>query len=168
MSEQLKTISVVVIAAGVIILLFMEFGGGSSDTVEERVAPALPDHLQPKVTDPSKSPDDLAAEGGSTITFDNTIAALGDVRKGEKKTVQFKFTNSGNMPLAIGDISGDFGVNVVSYSQGNIEPGKSGSITVDMVTDNLENGPQEKIVHVNSNANPKHIHLTVSANIFDK
>lgn len=169
MNEQIKTISYIVIALSVVIYVVSEFTGGKDDnSVPERLAPPLREELQPKIIntdDPKQMPERKENTGETTIFFEQTEVNIGDLKKGEKKNVSFKFQNTGGAALQVGDIAADFGVNVVSYSQEKVEPGQSGSITVEFDSKILEPGVQNKIVHVNTTANPNHVHLQVTGNV---
>jgi len=101
---------------------------------------------------------------GTTMTFDQTDADLGTVNAGTKTSHTFKFTNTGDQPLTLNSVTADAGASVVSWPTEAIPQGETGEITIELSGDNPA-GIQQKTIHVNSNAQPAHMHLTIKANI---
>ncbi len=101
------------------------------------------------------------------MAFDNTVADLGEVRVGEKKRYRFGFTNTGQVQLLIQEVSADEGLFIVSRPRDPVPPGGTAEILCELL-DNVPAGDFEKTIHINSNANPNHIHLTVKAEIVDR
>ena len=89
---------------------------------------------------------------------------LGTVSLGDKKTYNYNVTNSGNLPLTFDQISADPGVIIVSRPTEPITPGGKGVITVQLAPD-VGEGQISKTIHVGSNTEPSHMHLTLSADV---
>jgi len=100
----------------------------------------------------------------TAMTFDQKDMQLGTVSLGDKKTYNYNVTNSGNLPLTFDQISADPGVIIVSRPTEPITPGGKGVITVQLAPD-VGEGQISKTIHVGSNTEPSHMHLTLSADV---
>lgn len=125
----------------------------------------------PLNTPPGQGGQSINQANGQSQPSSNAVAVyseneidLGSVPAGKKVKHTFKLQNTGTDPLVYGDVTADAGLVVVDGPETTIPPGGSGSITVELNTENMS-GPVNKIVHVNSNAEPAHFHLEVKANV---
>ena len=64
----------------------------------------------------------------AVITFDKTEHDFGTLLQGEVVTYSFHFTNTGNAPLLISNVSTSCGCTVADFSREPINPGKEGYI----------------------------------------
>ncbi len=94
------------------------------------------------------------------MDFEQRIIDLGPVKKGEKRTFTYKFTNRGNVPLII-DLISSCDCTHVTYEQGPYPPGASGvlkvtfdssekdeseEVTIDIILKNEEPGTHIPII----------------------
>ena len=100
----------------------------------------------------------------TSMTFDQTSGDLGAVSITDNKTHTFNVTNTGLIPLTFDQINADPGLTIVSQPKAPIAPGGKGTITVQLTAE-AGTGPITKTIHVGSNTEPAHMHLTLSADI---
>ena len=98
------------------------------------------------------------------MNFKETDVDIGTVKAGTKKRHTYFFTNTGETDLNIVDVNPDEGLLIVSRPRDPIPPNGTGEILVEFL-DNNQVGEQVKTIHINSNANPGHIHLTMKAKV---
>ena len=79
------------------------------------------------VTNP-KTAGDASAKQAAVITFEKTEHDFGEVLQGEVVTCSFRFTNTGDAPLLISQVSSSCGCTVGDYPHEPIAPGKSGAV----------------------------------------
>jgi hypothetical protein len=101
---------------------------------------------------------EVADESFPVITLDKEVHEFGVVNEGEKVKHVFGFTNTGNAPLIISNVSASCGCTTPEYSNHPINPGDKGSVTVVFDSKN-QVGMQQKIITVLSNADPSRINL---------
>lgn len=94
--------------------------------------------------------DKEAVQTGPKLTFESLKQDLGSLRKGEVKTVEFKFVNTGDATLEIENIQADCGCTTPKLSQRIYAPGEAGVLPVTLNTLNLD-GEIHKNVYVYSN-----------------
>ena len=92
---------------------------------------------------------------------------FGTIASGEIKSVEFKFTNSGNADLIIAQVTGSCGCTVAKYPEEKIEPGDEGSISVTFNSEG-QAGQIAKTVTVLANTIPATKVLTISAEVLKK
>ena len=100
----------------------------------------------------------------TTMTFDQTDLQLGTVSLADNKTYTYNVTNTGPLPLTFDQITADAGVTIVSRPTAPIAPGGKGAITVQLSAD-VGTGQISKTIHVGSNTEPSHMHLTLAADV---
>ena len=100
----------------------------------------------------------------TSMTFDQTDMQLGTVSLADNKTYTYNVTNSGPLPLTFDQITADAGVTIVSRPTAPIAPGDKGAITVQLAAD-VGTGQISKTIHVGSNTEPSHMHLTLAADV---
>jgi len=104
------------------------------------------------------------AREATTMSFDQTDVNLGSISLEENKTHTYKVTNTGLIPLTFDNISADPGLSIVSQPTAPIAPGGKGEIVVQLTAE-AGTGSINKTIHVGSNTDPSHMHLTVSADV---
>lgn len=68
------------------------------------------------------------SEKQAVITFEKTEHDFGNVLQGEMVTYSFRFTNTGNAPLLISQVTSSCGCTVGDFPRQPIEPGQGGEI----------------------------------------
>ncbi|MEX0966823.1 MAG: DUF1573 domain-containing protein [Bacteroidia bacterium] len=71
-----------------------------------------------------------AAAQGPVMTLETDNHNFGQINEGEKAEYEFEFTNTGDAPLVISDISRTCGCTTPSYSKDPVMPGEKGKIKV--------------------------------------
>lgn len=90
------------------------------------------------------------AQSGAKIELKSDTIDYGTVTKGQDNGVRvFEFTNTGDAPLIIKDVTSTCGCTVPTKPKDPIMPGKTGKIEVKY---NMNPGPIRKTITVESNA----------------
>lgn len=84
------------------------------------------------------------------IEFKSETVDYGDIEKGSDGVRVFTFTNTGNAPLIISNVSSSCGCTIPKKPENPILPGATGEIQVKYDTNRV--GPIRKAVTVTSNA----------------
>lgn len=92
----------------------------------------------------------------SEIKFDEEVFDFKSIKKGDKVTHVFNFTNVGQKPLIISDVKPSCGCTTPEFTKEPVAPGQKGSITVIFDSNNFE-GPVFKTVAVSGNFEKKDI-----------
>jgi hypothetical protein len=87
------------------------------------------------------------------VEVEKAIFDFGVIKQGEKVSYEFKFKNVGNSPLIITDASATCGCTVPEYPKTPIKPGEEGRVKV-IFDSSGKLGMQDKVITINSNANP--------------
>ena len=98
------------------------------------------------------------------INFEKSEIDFGEIIQGEKVAHTFSFTNTGNLPLVISDVSATCGCTVPTWPKEPILPGEKGEISV-VFDSNGKNGSQMKQVTVLTNAVPSTKVLKLKAEV---
>ena len=85
------------------------------------------------------------------IEFGETAYDFGTVQEGEVVEHVFKFTNTGEAPVILSQVSASCGCTTPEYTTDPVLPGKEGQIKVSF-NSRGQRGTQQKIVTVSSNA----------------
>lgn len=91
-----------------------------------------------------------AQEETAKIEFKTEVIDYGEIQKGSDGVRIFEFTNTGNSPLIISDVTSSCGCTIPEKPNGPIAPGESGEIKVKYNTNLV--GPIRKTITVYSNA----------------
>ena len=112
------------------------------------------------------NPQPVAAQAreATTMSFDQTDVNLGSISREDNKSHTYKVTNTGLIPLTFDNISTDPGLSLISQPTAPIAPGEIGEIVVQLTAE-AGTGAINKTIHVGSNTEPSHMHLTVSADV---
>lgn len=98
------------------------------------------------------------------ITFDETNYDFGTIKEGTKVNHSFKFKNTGESALIIGDARGNCGCTVPKYPTQPIEPGETGVIDVEFNSAG-KHGKQNKTVTLVTNCIPSTRVLTITGEV---
>lgn len=90
---------------------------------------------------------------GPQIEFEKETYQFGTIKEGEKVKFSFKFKNTGEGDLIIGEAKGTCGCTVPKYPTHPIEPGDDGEIEVEFNSAG-KTGHQRKTISVITNATP--------------
>lgn len=105
----------------------------------------------------------FAQEKIAKIEFKTEIIDYGNVAYLSDGIRVFEFTNTGNAPLIITQVSSSCGCTIPKKPEAPILPGKTGEIQVKYDTSRV--GPIRKAVTVNSNADTPTRVLTIKGNV---
>ena len=83
-----------------------------------------------------------AQKVGLDLTFEKEHIELGEVKKGEKRTFQYTFTNTGSETVEISIVSG-CDCTTLDWTRGEIKPGGKGII--DVIFDSTEKEKSETV-----------------------
>lgn len=90
------------------------------------------------------------AQGTAKIEFKSETIDYGEIKKGSVGVRVFEFTNTGNVPLVIANVTSSCGCTIPKKPEEPIQPGETGEIQVKYNTKLV--GPIRKTVTVYSNA----------------
>jgi hypothetical protein len=114
-------------------MALVSFGVNAQDKPAAKPAPA-----------PAAQPGNMAAFKWVETTHD-----FGKIPQGKPVTHEFKFTNTGKVPLVLSQVQASCGCTTPDYSKDPIPPGKTGSIKATFNAG--ATGPFNKSVTVNAN-----------------
>jgi peptidoglycan-associated lipoprotein len=83
-----------------------------------------------------------AQKAGLDLTFEKKHITLGEVKRGEKRTFQYTFTNTGTETVEISIVSG-CDCTTLEWTRGEIKPGEKGII--DVIFDSTEKEASETV-----------------------
>lgn len=98
----------------------------------------------------------------TTIAYTDTLFDFGNVSSGDTVFHKFSFRNSGNNPMVIKDASSMCGCTIPTWSNAQIAPGDTGSITV-AFSKKGDYGPHKREVIVKANTIPEYTMLHIKA-----
>lgn len=98
------------------------------------------------------------------ISFDQPSHDFGPVDEGAVLSHSFTFTNTGNIPLLIGDARSTCGCTVPDWPRSPIPPGGKGEILVKFDTNNKP-GKQQKPVTITANTFPAQTQVFIRAEV---
>lgn len=101
----------------------------------------------------SKMTTAVPAADAPVISFEHGMYNFGKINQGEKVHYDFKFKNTGKSPLIISNATATCGCTTPDIPKAPIQPGDTGVIKV-VFNSAGKMGMQDKIVTINSNANP--------------
>lgn len=183
MNNNVFKILFLALAATVVFLLFQNYelkkqikeissttGTVSISPVSPETAAKNPAEISPfdqPNTDPlanqfppeTPSPDQL-----TSIQFHHTSHDFGRITEGTVANTEFKFTNTGKLPLLISKAEGSCGCTVPQWPRTPIQPGESAKITV-AFDSHGKMGENEKTVTVVANTHPANSVLTIKSTV---
>lgn len=102
--------------------------------------------------------------GTPQIDFAKQEQSFGKIREGRIVNVQYKFTNSGTVPLLIKEVQSSCGCTAVAYPTYPVGPNETDFITVKFISLG-KNGLQDKEIRVISNATKKPVVLRLKGEV---
>lgn len=105
-------------------------------------------------------------EGKPLISFTEQSHDFGMIQKDKDfVTTEFEFTNTGNGPLVIYDVTAECGCTRPSYPKNPIAPGKTGKIKVNFIPKGYFGGFTKSLkVKSNASSKPKVLKITGTVN----
>jgi len=98
------------------------------------------------------------------MIFSKTSHDFGNIKKDDKVTTEFEFTNTGKYDLTIYEAKGSCGCTIPEYPETPIKPGEKGVIKVQFNSAG-KSGKQNKSVFMSTNTKKGSETLTITANI---
>lgn len=92
----------------------------------------------------------VQAQETAKMEFKSEVIDYGEIEKGSDGVRTFEFTNTGNVPLVISNVSSSCGCTVPKKPEEPVQPGETGEIQVKYNTTIV--GPIRKTITVYSNA----------------
>ncbi|MBX9853642.1 MAG: DUF1573 domain-containing protein [Cytophagaceae bacterium] len=105
-----------------------------------------------------------AQTGTALFKFEKTTHDFGDVPEGNPVTYEFKFTNTGTVPLVIADVKASCGCTTPKWTNEPVAPGKTGKITAQYNTLNRP-GSFNKNLTIMANTEPAVTVLYIKGNV---
>jgi len=136
------------------------FSCNESETSGKKIEEMKIDEAASIIRNPVSAIDEVDAEFVPEMTFEETTHDFGSVKEGEKVEYTFKFKNTGEVPLLIGNAKSTCGCTVPTYPKGYVQPGKTGKIKVVFDTKSLS-GFQTKPITITSNTVPRDTKLFI-------
>lgn len=87
----------------------------------------------------------------TTISFKDTSINFGTINMGEKTSILFEFTNTGNHPLYLTEVKPGCGCTVAAYTKNAIAPGGKGNVTASFDSNKSHPGTVTKNIFVTTN-----------------
>jgi archaellum component FlaF (FlaF/FlaG flagellin family) len=97
------------------------------------------------------------------ITFDKLEHDYGEVKQNGNGVCEFKYTNTGSVPLVLSKVRSSCGCTVPKWSKEPLMPGQSATITVKYNTSSV--GPINKSITVESNAKTPRVRLLIKGKV---
>ena len=107
----------------------------------------------------------VQAQETAKIEFKSEVIDYGEIEKGSDGLRVFEFTNMGNIPLVITDVTSSCGCTIPEKPQDPILPGKTGEIKVKYDTQRV--GPIRKTITVYSNAEVPAKSIKIKGKVLD-
>lgn len=107
----------------------------------------------------------FAQEKVAKIEFKTDVIDYGTIEKGSDGVRVFEFTNTGDAPLIISNVSSTCGCTVPKKPDGPILPGETGEISVKYDTNRVN--PIRKTITVTSNADTPTVALKIKGLVVD-
>jgi hypothetical protein len=101
------------------------------------------------------------------ITYEQYLFVFGEVKEGEVVTHEFKFTNTGKVPLVINNCRSSCGCTIPEWPKEAIPPGGTGVISARFNTEGKD-GDQTKAVMVAANTYPRESKVYLRGKILAK
>lgn len=107
----------------------------------------------------------VQAQETAKIEFKSEVIDYGEIAKGSDGVRVFEFTNTGNVPLVITDVTSSCGCTIPEKPSDPIQPGKTGEIKVKYDTNRV--GPIRKTITVYSNAEEPAKSIKIKGKVLD-
>ena len=99
------------------------------------------------------------------IEFKSEVIDYGEIQKGADGLRVFEFTNTGNVPLVITEVTSSCGCTIPEKPKDPVLPGKTGEIKVKYDTNRV--GPIRKTITVYSNATEPAKSIKIKGTVLD-
>lgn len=166
MKENLKTLSLVVIAISVFAIAVIDVLKLTMPRADDEFD--LPEIKSNEIGEkkPVMNHSDLPMDTSkmTSVKFEETEHDFGTIQEGDSVSYPFKFVNTGYHPLVITSAIGSCGCTVPDYPKGPIPPGKSSIVIVKFRSEG-KGGKNMKTVQVVANTNPRINVLTIKADV---
>ena len=106
------------------------------------------------------------AQETAKIEFKSETIDYGEIEKGSDGVRVFEFTNTGNVPLVIANVTSSCGCTIPKKPEDPIQPGETGEIQVKYNTKLV--GPIRKTVTVYSNADESTKSLKIKGRVIEE
>ncbi|OEY73105.1 DUF1573 domain-containing protein [Salegentibacter salarius] len=106
------------------------------------------------------------AQETAKIEFKSETIDYGEIKKGSDGLRIFEFTNTGNVPLVIANVTSSCGCTIPKKPEDPIQPGETGEIQVKYNTKLV--GPIRKTVTVYSNADESTKSLKIKGRVIEE
>jgi len=106
------------------------------------------------------------AQETAKIEFKSETIDYGEIKKGSDGIRIFEFTNTGNVPLVIANVTSSCGCTIPKKPEDPIQPGETGEIQVKYNTKLV--GPIRKTVTVYSNADESTKSLKIKGRVIEE
>jgi hypothetical protein len=104
-----------------------------------------------QTSETTKAGTEDAPTEGAVIAFAEKSHDFGDIKQGEKVSHTFRFTNNGNKPLIISNVSTTCGCTVSNWTKEPVAPGKTGEVSATFDSTGKLN-KQRKVITIHSNS----------------
>lgn len=104
-------------------------------------------------------------KSGAKIFLPESNHDFGKVKEGSVVHYTFELKNTGTLPLVIKDIKTSCGCTAAVVNEKNIEPGKTGSIKVDLDTSKREGRMNRTVTIVSNDTNEPNKIISISADV---
>ncbi|TDN87153.1 uncharacterized protein DUF1573 [Salegentibacter sp. 24] len=108
----------------------------------------------------------VTAQEKAKIEFKSETIDYGEINKGSDGVRVFEFTNTGNVPLVISEVTSSCGCTIPKKPEEPIQPGESGEIQVKYDTNRV--GPIRKTITVYSNADQATKSLKIKGRVVEE
>lgn len=108
----------------------------------------------------------VMAQEKAKIEFKTETIEYGEIEKGSDGVRVFEFTNTGNAPLVIANVTSSCGCTIPKKPEDPIKPGETGEIQVKYNTKLV--GPIRKTITVYSNAEESTKSLKIKGRVIEK
>ncbi|HFC00498.1 MAG TPA: DUF1573 domain-containing protein [Phaeodactylibacter sp.] len=136
------------------------FSCNETSTSERVVEEIKADDVANIIRNPVSAVEPINPDFVPEMTFEEVLYDFGKVKEGKKVTHVFKFTNTGKVPLLIGDARSTCGCTIPTFPKKPIKPGEKGEIKVVFNSSHLP-GSQTKPITISANTYPRDTRLHI-------
>ena len=173
MNDQIKTVSLAIIAIALVVQTIIQLVSGNTNSVvtsSENTALNEQNPINPLETRDASAKSETQTQSEApktTMVFEEYEHNFGTIKEGQMVTHVFNFVNTGTNPLIIANAKGSCGCTVPEWPKDPIPPGERGKITVSYDSKN-RSGSQEKTVSITANTDPQITQLKIKAQVIQE
>lgn len=108
----------------------------------------------------------INAQSTPVFKFENTTIDYGTIKQGSDGYRTFVFTNTGNAPIIVSQVTSSCGCTIPEKPKEPIMPGEKGAIKVHYDTNRV--GPFQKNIRITSNAKPTVVEVHIKGLVVKK